>query len=94
MEQPRISRHLVIRGRVQGVGFRWTMQRQAEALGVDGWVRNKRDGTVESLVCGPQQAVAAMIDWAMHGPAGAKVEEVEVEDSTEIATGFTPAATL
>ncbi|MGC3962088.1 MAG: acylphosphatase [Rhodocyclaceae bacterium] len=94
MEEARVSRHLSIRGRVQGVGFRWSMQRQAEALGVGGWVRNKRDGTVEALICGPQKAVAAMIDWAMRGPAGARVEGVEVEDSTETAANFTQASTF
>lgn len=72
-------RRLVIRGVVQGVGFRYAMAAQARLLGLNGWVRNRRDGTVEAIVAGPAEPVAAMLAWSHHGPAGASVEQVMVE---------------
>ena len=78
-----VGRRLVIRGYVQGVGFRWSMREAACRLGVGGWVRNRRDGSVEALICGPHAEVAAMIHWAGQGPAGARVEGVEVEETAE-----------
>jgi len=89
-----VGRHLVIRGQVQGIGFRWRMAEQARRLGVGGWVRNRRDGSVEALICGPNAAVVAMIFWAGQGPAGARVEGVEVEESAERHEEFTQAATI
>jgi len=61
--------HLLISGRVQGVGFRWSMCAAAIEHGALGWVRNRRDGRVEAVVDGAPQAVAAMLAWAQHGPA-------------------------
>ncbi len=72
-------RRLVIRGVVQGVGFRYAMAAQARLLGITGWVRNRRDGTVEAMVAGAPEPVAAMLAWSNHGPAGASVDEVMVE---------------
>ena len=72
-------RRLVITGRVQGVGFRYAMAAQARALGVGGWVRNRRDGSVEAMVAGTSEQVAAMIAWSRQGPAGAAVDHVAVE---------------
>lgn len=72
-------RHLSITGVVQGVGFRAAMAWQARALGVTGWVRNRRDGSVEALVAGDADAVAAIIAWARQGPAGSAVDHVAVE---------------
>jgi acylphosphatase len=90
----RVGRRLVIRGHVQGVGFRWSMVEVARRLGVGGWVRNRRDGSVEALVCGPNELVAAMIHWASKGPAGSRVDGVEVEESAERHQDFTQAATI
>jgi acylphosphatase len=69
--------HLLISGQVQGVGFRDALQREAERLGLRGWVRNRLSGEVEALVQGPEQAVAALADWARRGPPAARVEGVE-----------------
>ncbi len=75
-----ITKHLVIRGLVQGVWFRESMRYQADALGVTGWVRNRRDGAVEAMVQGEEDAVKAMIAWTRRGPDGARVESVDVAE--------------
>ena len=67
-----------IEGRVQGVWFRaWTAQ-EATALGLDGWVRNRADGTVEALLAGPAEAVEAMVEACWTGPPAARVTDVAV----------------
>ncbi len=86
-------RHLVIVGRVQGVGFRQGMMRKAGELGIQGWVCNRRDGTVEAMIQGTPDAVAAMIAWARHGPRSAIVDRVEVEPGEGEFAGFTMLAT-
>lgn len=73
-----ICRRLLIHGVVQGVGFRYAMQREAFRLGLVGWVRNRRDGTVEAVVSGQETAVQAMVAWAHRGPQSARVESVIV----------------
>jgi len=70
--------HVIIHGRVQGVAFRASCQRQAVALGVTGWVRNRWDRTVEALFEGPAVAVDVMVRWCHHGPPMAEVTKVEV----------------
>ncbi|MBU0752519.1 MAG: acylphosphatase [Gammaproteobacteria bacterium] len=72
-------RHLVITGLVQGVWYRGSMVAKAQELGVTGWVRNRRDGSVEAMVSGTAEQVAAMMNWARHGPPGAHVDLLEVE---------------
>lgn len=72
-------RRLVIHGRVQGVGFRASLAWEAQKQGITGWVRNRRDGSVEATICGNDEVVAAMIAWARRGPPGARVDRVEVE---------------
>lgn len=67
---------LQIRGRVQGVGYRAAMVDKAFELGVTGWVRNRRDGSVEALACGSAEALDAMVQWAHAGPPLARVESV------------------
>jgi len=74
-----VRAHLVVRGRVQGVWFRGSMQDEARRLGVAGWVRNRPDGTVEAEVEGTREAVDGLIAWARHGPPGARVADVRVD---------------
>ena len=69
--------HLVIRGRVQGVGFRAWTQHQGELRGLQGWVRNRRDGSVEAVVAGPAAEVAQMVAVCREGPRGSVVSEVD-----------------
>lgn len=68
---------LLIRGHVQGVGFRDALQKEAARLGLTGWVRNRATGEVEALAQGGEQAVAALLAWARNGPPTARVERVD-----------------
>jgi acylphosphatase len=70
--------NLLIRGRVQGVGFRFAFASQADELGLTGWVRNRADGTVEAVISGDATAVEAMLSWARRGPPAARVTDVVV----------------
>jgi acylphosphatase len=73
-----IRRRAVVQGTVQGVGFRFSCAREAERLGVRGWVRNRADGTVEAVVEGEPAAVEELVGWLRHGPRFAAVSHVEV----------------
>jgi acylphosphatase len=75
-----VTRHLRIRGRVQGVGFRYALRREAQRNGVRGWVRNRRDGSVEAIVQGDAQAVARLVEWARRGPPAAQVDHLRESD--------------
>ena len=80
---------VIIEGRVQGVGFRYWVAREAERLGVDGWVRNRRDGTVEAVLSGEAAAVEAMIEKLWQGPPLAEVAAVDRYDHDgPVAPGF------
>jgi acylphosphatase len=79
---PVVARRLTIRGRVQGVGYRDAMVDAASALGVCGWVRNRRDGAVEALIQGGARAVESLMSWCRRGPPAARVTEVAALDST------------
>jgi acylphosphatase len=83
-----MAKHLVITGLVQGVGFRDAMCREAERLGVTGWVRNRRDGAVEAVVDGSSDAVDAIVAWSRRGPRAARVTGVEMIDTAGGFTGF------
>ena len=76
-----VSRHLIVRGRVQGVGYRNYIQYKAGLLNVKGWVRNRLDGSVEAVVHGSPEAVAEIIDCAKRGPRAAEVTAVTVSDT-------------
>jgi acylphosphatase len=75
-----IARRIIIRGRVQGVGFRFAFVDAASERGVVGWVRNRFDGSVEALVQGESPATERVIDWCRRGPPGARVTDVEVNE--------------
>jgi acylphosphatase len=82
-------RHVRIYGFVQGVGFRFAVERAASSRQVSGWVRNRGDGAVEAVFEGERQDVEALVDFCRRGPRGADVERVEVEEeSPEGLAGF------
>lgn len=84
----KVGKHLRIYGLVQGVYYRESFRQRAEALQVDGWVRNRLDGSVEAMVHGEQSAVTLLIEWAQRGPLQARVERVDISDSAEIFRNF------
>jgi acylphosphatase len=76
-----VMRRVVIRGRVQGVGFRDWTRRVARGRGLEGWVRNRADGSVEALFAGSAEAVAGMIGACRTGPPSARVERIDEQDA-------------
>jgi acylphosphatase len=76
----RVIRRIVVKGRVQGVWYRGWTQQQARAIGLDGWVRNRGDGSVEIVVAGSEQGVTDLIARCHQGPPAARVDQVSVED--------------
>jgi len=78
-----VIRHIIVRGKVQGVGYRAWIAGEAEARGLGGWARNRRDGTVEAVLSGPDDAVAALIAKCQHGPGMARVSGVDNEAATD-----------
>jgi acylphosphatase len=79
----RIIRHIIARGRVQGVGFRAFVEHQALRHGIEGWVRNRRDGSVEAVFAGSQNSVDDMIAACKAGPPSARVDALDQRDGTE-----------
>ncbi len=77
MKQEKARLHVLLYGRVQGVGFRWYALRQAEGMGLTGWVRNRYDGAVELTAEGPRPSLEAFLDYLKAGPGMARVESVE-----------------
>ena len=75
--------HLIIRGRVQGVGFRAFVEHEAITRRLDGWVRNRRDSTVEAIAAGPREAVDSFIEALRQGPPASRVEAVEALEANE-----------
>lgn len=86
MKQVRI----IVSGRVQGVGFRWSTKREADRLGLTGYVRNRADGKVEIVAQGPATAVEELIAWAKRGPSFSAVSHIDVTELPPQAshTGF------
>lgn len=74
------TKRIVIQGHVQGVYFRESLRQLAQRAGVTGWVRNRRDGSVEAVLQGAPEVVNELIEWARHGPPGARVAQLEVFD--------------
>jgi len=89
----RVTLRLAIRGRVQGVFFREAMRQEAARLGVAGWVRNRRDGSVEAVVQGTPAAVEAIATWARRGPPDAAVDQLERSAAEGDFFGFEKRAT-
>jgi len=83
-----VTNHLQILGRVQGVGFRNYIDYKAREIGISGWVRNRRDGSVEAVISGERTAVETMIDCARRGPRAATVTEVRISSSEGEFSGF------
>ncbi len=81
------ARRFLVRGRVQGVGFRWFVEREAHILQVAGWVRNNPDGSVEVLAMGTREQLAGMRSRLLEGPRAARVDDVEESDA-ELIAGF------
>lgn len=72
--------HVIVRGEVQGVGFRYTLRMVAQDAGASGWVRNRRDGTVEAEIEGTAEQVDAVLAWMAEGPPGSVVDSAAVSD--------------
>lgn len=83
-----ITRRLRIEGLVQGVGYRAAMQDRAQRLGVTGWVRNRRDGSVEAVAQGSADTLERLTAWARQGPPAARVTSVRVSDAGDAQQAF------
>ena len=79
----RCAQLLIIRGRVQGVGYRWWARGEARRLGLSGWVRNRQDGAVEVLAAGAPAAVERLIQLCREGPTAATVTQIELGEASD-----------
>ncbi len=78
------ARRFVVRGRVQGVGFRWFVEREAHILGIAGWVRNNPDSSVEVLAMGTREQLAGLRSRLLQGPRAARVDDVEESEAKAV----------
>jgi acylphosphatase len=85
VEKTAQARRFLVRGRVQGVGFRWFVEREAHTLGIAGWVRNNADGSVEVLAIGSQEQLSALRSRLRAGPRAARVDDVEETEAKPVA---------
>lgn len=83
-EKPIQARRYLVRGRVQGVGFRWFVEREAHMLGIAGWVRNNHDGCVEVLAQGTRDQLSGLHSRLREGPRAARVDAVDVSETSPI----------
>jgi acylphosphatase len=83
-EKPIEARRFIVRGRVQGVGFRWFVEREAHILGIAGWVRNNHDGSVEVLAQGAHDQLSGLHARLREGPRAARVDAVEVSEASPV----------
>ena len=81
-EKPLEAKRYIVRGRVQGVGFRWFVEREAHMLGIAGWVRNNHDGSVEVLAQGTRDQLSGLHSRLREGPRAARVDVVEVSEAS------------
>jgi len=79
------ARRFLVRGRVQGVGFRWFVEREAHLLGIAGWVRNNADGSVEVLAIGSREQLLGLQSRLRQGPRAARVDDVEERETKPVA---------
>ncbi len=84
-DKPIEARRFVVRGRVQGVGFRWFVEREAHILGIAGWVRNNADGSVEVLAHGTRDQLLGLLSRLREGPRAARVDAVEESEARPVA---------
>jgi acylphosphatase len=83
-EKPIQAKHYIVRGRVQGVGFRWFVEREAHMLGIAGWVRNNHDGSVEVLAQGTRDQLSGLHSRLREGPRAARVDAVDVSEADPV----------
>jgi len=83
-QSPHLARRFLVRGRVQGVGFRWFVEYEAHMLQIAGWVRNNPDGTVEVLAQGTREQLAGLHSRLREGPRAARVDHVEVSEAEPV----------
>lgn len=79
-----MAKHVYIEGRVQGVGYRASFAALANGLGISGWVRNRKDGAVEALVDGADEALERLLNWARQGPPASQVDKITVTDTNQM----------
>ncbi|MGH9528857.1 MAG: acylphosphatase [Terriglobales bacterium] len=84
LEKDVLARRFIVRGRVQGVGYRWFVEREAHTLGISGWVRNNSDASVEVLTMGTPEQLSGLRSRLQQGPRAARVDAVEESDAKPI----------